>query len=150
MANSDERDAILLEQYRQVCASYRAIDDFRAKLLALLPFASGVGAITLLVNEETVGPSLTPIALLAVGVTIGLSIYEGRGVHRCKCLKRVTSTLEQELRLNKETGQFLADLADLAEPKPFLGFIREDVASVVVYLVVLLGWIYMAFEGGKS
>jgi hypothetical protein len=37
--------------YQELCNSYRAIDDFRAKLLAFLPFASAAGLFLLLKDE---------------------------------------------------------------------------------------------------
>ena len=37
------RQKILLADYTEVCRSHDAITDFRAKLLALLPLASGAG-----------------------------------------------------------------------------------------------------------
>lgn len=37
------------KQYEEVCRGYHAIHDFRAKLLALLPLASGFGGMTLLI-----------------------------------------------------------------------------------------------------
>ncbi len=40
-------------QYEEVCRSYQAIADFRAKLIGLLPLASGAG-IFLLLNDALV------------------------------------------------------------------------------------------------
>jgi hypothetical protein len=40
---SDEKNENLKTVYQQLCESYRAIDDFRAKLLGFLPLATGTG-----------------------------------------------------------------------------------------------------------
>lgn len=37
----DERPENLRTAYKELCNSYRAIDDFRAKLLGFLPLATG-------------------------------------------------------------------------------------------------------------
>ena len=44
------REKILLAEYQEVCKSHSGITDFRAKLLALLPIASGAG-VGLLVTQ---------------------------------------------------------------------------------------------------
>jgi len=45
---NDESDAPNLRAtYEQLCQSYRAIDDFRAKLLGFLPVVSGGGLLVL-------------------------------------------------------------------------------------------------------
>lgn len=67
-ADSEQR-ALLRQQYEEVCRSYHAIDDFRAKLLAVLPIggrAVGVG----LVVGKTTGPEY----LLPLGVFGSLSL----------------------------------------------------------------------------
>lgn len=74
------REKILLADYSEVCKSHDAITDFRAKLLALLPLASGAG-IGVLVTRK--GGDVSPTEaglLLALGifgavVTAGLFLY---------------------------------------------------------------------------
>jgi hypothetical protein len=64
MSNSGEEK---LKTYEQLCISYRAIDEFRAKLLTVLPLVTGV-AIFLLVNliKNETKPLLLPIGILWV------------------------------------------------------------------------------------
>jgi hypothetical protein len=131
----------LRQQYVEVCKSYHAIHDFRAKLLALLPIASGAGGLTLLAHKDTVKAFLTPIGLFGAAVTFGLFIYEARGAQRCSALKHIAQTIEKRLHLDGNTGQFLS------EPKPVLGFVREGVASAVVYLCIVTAWLYIAMQG---
>ncbi len=40
---SDEKNENLKAPYQQLCDSYRAINDFRTKLLGFLPLATGGG-----------------------------------------------------------------------------------------------------------
>ena len=131
----------LRQQYVEVCKNYHAIHDFRAKLLALLPVASGVGGLTLLANKDNVKDFLTPIGLFGTAVTFGLFIYEARGAQRCSALKHIAQAVEKRLHLDENTGQFLG------EPKPVLGFVREGAASVVVYLCIVTAWLYIAMQG---
>ena len=74
--------------YEEVCKSHRAIDDFRARLLALLPLASGIGGLTLLSSQDTVRTHMTASGLFGVAITAGLLIYELNGARRCRRLKR--------------------------------------------------------------
>ena len=48
---SDPQDEKLKTTYDQLCYSYRAIDDFRAKLLGFLPLATGTGIFLLIPME---------------------------------------------------------------------------------------------------
>src|SRR5947207_1302769 len=65
--------------YQELCTMYRAIDDFRAKLLGFLPLVSGAGVFFLLdgvfaeqAKRNVVLPSLEPIGLFGCAVTFGL------------------------------------------------------------------------------
>ena len=75
--------------YAQICTSYHAIDDFRAKLLALLPFATGAG-IFLLLNKDAVTADtkvfLGPIGIFGFVITLGLFVYEIYGIRKCGAL----------------------------------------------------------------
>jgi hypothetical protein len=52
MANTDGADN-LRTTYEQLCNSYRAIDDFRSKLLGFLPLITGGGLILLMGRRNT-------------------------------------------------------------------------------------------------
>jgi hypothetical protein len=76
--------------YNELCTNYRAIDDFRAKLLALLPFATG-GGIFLLLNKDIatlaeLKPFFLPIGLFGFAITFGLFAYEIYGIKKCHAL----------------------------------------------------------------
>ncbi|WP_152912386.1 hypothetical protein [Candidatus Rhodobacter oscarellae] len=67
--------------YDEVCRAHDGIADFRAKLLTVLPFASGRGINLLLGGEDAnANEHLGAIGLFGAFVTIGLFIYELREI----------------------------------------------------------------------
>jgi len=75
--------------YQQLCDSYRAIDDFRMKLLGFLPLATGGGIFLLLgplSDEKTsrLAQSFTlPVGIFGFVITFGLFCYEIYGIKKC-------------------------------------------------------------------
>jgi hypothetical protein len=57
-----EQKALLRHQYEEVCRSYHAIDDFRAKLLAVLPIGGGAVGIGLILGKTPQPEYLLPLA----------------------------------------------------------------------------------------
>lgn len=135
------RDALKVA-YEQACKSYQGITDFRGKLLALLPLASGTGVFFLLERNEASEEWLAPIGLFGLVVTIGLFIYELRGIQRCHRLERQAGKLEEAMGLSEEEGGVLH------LPKRRLNeMLGPPAASLIVYLAVILAWIYVAGVG---
>jgi hypothetical protein len=103
------REKILLAEYAEVCKTHAEITDFRAKLLALLPIASGAG-IGLLIARESGRVSRTEAGLLiALGIfgaviTAGLFLYELRQIDLCKQLRNHAAWIEKQLGI--DAGQF--------------------------------------------
>src|SRR4030095_4083434 len=103
MTNSQDE---ILKVYDQLCISYRAIDDFRAKLLGLLPLATGTGIFLLAKNPgPEVKEALTPIAAFGFLVTLGLFSYEIYGIRKCGALIEAGQQLEGFLAIGG-LGQF--------------------------------------------
>src|SRR5215211_3978406 len=104
---SDSQDENLKTTYDQLCNSYRAIDDFRAKLLGFLPIASGAGIFLLLSRDirDQNEYYLTPIGVFGILVTLGLFAYEVYGIKRCGALIEAGARLERLLRV--VDGQFV-------------------------------------------
>jgi hypothetical protein len=108
-ADLTPREKILLAEYAEVCKSHAGITDFRAKLLALLPIASGAG-IGLLIARGSGGFSRTEAGLLvALGifgavVTAGLFLYELRQIDLCKQMRNHAAWIEKQLGI--KAGQF--------------------------------------------
>lgn len=129
--------------YEQVCSGYRAIDNFRATLLGLLPLASGAGIFLLL--DDALGsnenPAISSRFLLPIGafgftVTLGLYFYELRGIQYCIHLIRTGQNLKQKLGVS---GWFST------RPRRYVaGFVSEVPASHLIYAAVLAAWTFVA------
>ena len=147
---SDPQDPRVLKVYEELCNSYRAIDDFRAKLMGFLPLASGTG-IFLLVGSDArnITHEMHPI-FLAVGtfgffVTLGLFFYELYGVKKCHFLIEAGKKLEKELGdAAQEGGQFWS------RPREVAGVINEPLAAGVIYPAVLAAWTFLALVPGSQ
>jgi hypothetical protein len=99
---------MLRHHYEQVCVSYRAIDDFRGKLLALWPVLGGAaGGVALLINQNGAG-GLWAIAVFGFFVSIGLGVYEWHQTLRCDLIKKSARELERRMGFEIGTGQFLS------------------------------------------
>lgn len=139
-SDRDSRREILKLSYEKICDSYHNITDFRAKLLALLPLATGTGGILLLREPEHV-KALGPIGLFGVVVTVGLFMYEVRGIQRCHVLEQQAKVLERRLQLRREEAQFLGD------PGRVLGFVGPPGAGIITYGAVTCAWLFVAGVG---
>jgi hypothetical protein len=149
---TDEELSTTQAMYNRVCESYHAVDDFRMKLLGLLPVATGTAVFLLLsgeadliqqANEEAeeantaVGDALLAIGLFGFLFTIGLFAYELFGIKKCHYLISAGSRLEREL---EELGQFRA------RPRELAGIINETFASAVIYPASMAAWLYLALS----
>jgi hypothetical protein len=132
MSNHDEQ----LKVYEQLCNSYRAIDDFRAKLLGLLPLATG-GGIVFLMNTRTdeTKPFLLPMGAFGFVITLGLFFYEIYGIRKCGALINAGKTIERMLGVE---GQFKS------RPREVAHLIAEPFAAGWIYPAVLAAWMYVA------
>jgi hypothetical protein len=137
---SDSRDEKLRTTYDQLCYSYRAIDDFRAKLLGFLPLATGTG-IFLLVPENKEGllkEYLGPIGAFGFLITLGLFFYEIYGIKKCHGLILAGQQLEDQMDIR---GQFRE------RPREVARFIKEPVAAGVNDPAELAAWTFLALLG---
>jgi hypothetical protein len=131
--------------YEQLCNSYRAIDDFRSKLLGFLPLVTGGGVLVLAGQALDKGKEFfLPAGLFGVAVTAGLLAYELFGIKKCHALLIAGEDLEREMDLpvdrttGKPAGQFLR------RPNHLLGIVNEPFAAATIYPAVLAAWIYVA------
>jgi hypothetical protein len=100
---------MLLAEYQEVCKSHSGVSDSRAKLLALLPIASGTGFGLLVAQNmgEASGPGpglLIGLGIFGAVVTIGLFLYELRQIDVCKQLRNHAEWIERQLGI--QAGQF--------------------------------------------
>src|SRR5882672_12072985 len=96
-----------LKVYEQLCHSYRAIDDFRAKLLGFLPLATGTGVFLLITDRAKLvfmQNLLQPIGAFGFVITLGLFFYELYGIKKCTHLIGAGIKLETDLEV--KNGQF--------------------------------------------
>jgi hypothetical protein len=105
----DERRQSLVAAYQEVCKSHAGITDFRAKLLALLPIASGAGIGLLVIQGDgalstTDAGLLVALGVFGVLVTTGLFFYELRQIDVCKQLRNHAAWIEEQLDIH--AGQF--------------------------------------------
>ncbi len=126
-----------LDVYRELCSSYRAIDDFRAKLLAFLPFATG-GGIFLLLNKDIASGEFTrffvPIGAFGFLITLGLFAYEIYGIKKCGALILAGQQIENWLHSDGQFGR---------RPREVFGFINEPFAAGIIYPAVLAAWTFL-------
>jgi hypothetical protein len=140
--------------YREVCQQHRIVTDFRGKLLALLPLASGAG-IYLLIPKQGTPDTLAPEYLIAIGVfgmlvTLGLFMHELRGIDHCRDLIRVGRSLEERMGLHD--GQFsLEDRhyhGGKSRRRKFLNNVKGPVgAAWIIYPTVSIAWLSVAILG---
>lgn len=133
--------------YGQLCASYLAIDDFRGKLLQLLPVGTGIFlAIPEFLNGDAalaklVRPLYAPLGYFGIAITIGLFALEMFGIRKCAYLIEAGKCMERSLGV---VGQF-----QLRAPSLF-GYISEPFAAGVIYPAVIAAWVYMALQGTQT
>jgi hypothetical protein len=144
VSNSDDADN-LRTVYEQLCISYRAIDDFRTKLLGFLPLVTGGGLILLTGRADDVRREFfAPVGLFGIAVTTGLLAYELFGIKKCHEMIKAGKELECKLHLpvgemGTPPGQFLR------RPNHLLGLVNEPFGAAAIYPAVLAAWIYLAF-----
>lgn len=145
-----KRVDILLDAYREVCASYHAIDEFRAKLLGILPLASLAGILA--VGKEGPFEKGSAIASLigfasffAAAFTLALFLFEIRGILRCHHLIHRGKELEEKLQV---LGQFAIcshqherTLGSLAER-----LFNAKVAASAMYSLVFSAWLFLGLH----
>lgn len=141
--SKEPEGGLIMTAYQQICESYRAIDDFRAKLLALLPIVSA-GGIFLLLDKNPCPEYLLPIGIFGVVVTTGLFSYELHGIKKCAQLIKVGQHIEDEKHIHgpftKRPGRVeLFPIKHKIKP-----YINEPVAARIIYPAVIAAWMYLA------
>ncbi|MEP7375909.1 MAG: hypothetical protein ABI675_21110 [Chitinophagaceae bacterium] len=141
--------------YTECSNGYHKIDDFRAKLLGFLPLASATGIFgTLYIDSKTV-MSGNHIALGLFGAlsTIGLLVYELKGILKCTqfiflgrwieaILNKDIYVAVNEKEISKKIPGFFTELL---EDVFMTRVVVEPVASAFVYSTVLASWVYIIF-----
>jgi hypothetical protein len=140
--------------YKEVCTSYHAIDEFRMKLLGLLPLASIVGLIA--VQKGAFGAvdvrrnELVAYAGFFASVfTLALFVYEIRGIRRSHRLVKRGKELEVKLGVR---GQFWLCTADAPSKEQSLDArgqqFNSTTAACFMYGLVFSAWLFLAVRYG--
>ncbi|MDX6527965.1 MAG: hypothetical protein QOH41_255 [Blastocatellia bacterium] len=135
----------LFTAYRELCTSYRAIDDFRTKLLGFLPLATGTGIFFLVTDKakiESVQPYFRSMGAFGFVITLGLFFYEWYGIKKCTHL--IWAGRKLEIQMKVKAGQFTS------RPDGVAGFINEPLAAGVIYPAVLAAWTFIALALSPS
>ena len=140
----------LLAADAEICKSYHAIDDFRMKLLGLLPFTSLAGI--LLLSKDNVPSSTVATrnellgfaAIFASAFTLTLFVYEVRGILRCDGLIKRGKQIEDLLRVQGQFWQCDAEAKAASEHRLF----NTTIAACLVYSFVFSAWIFLALRYG--
>jgi hypothetical protein len=134
--------------YEQVHNRYAGITEFRAKLLGFLPLATGTGLFLLLGQlqdaNDPVRGFLGPIGIFGLVVTLGLFVYELRGMQRCLSLEEQGENLEAAMDLDEKLGPFRG------RPRRRLGdMVGAPAAGLIIYLATAFAWLSVAGYGFK-
>jgi hypothetical protein len=140
-------DDLTTEIYKALCTSYGSINDWRAKLLGLLPLASGAGIFFLLNNSFTTDgkitalkPYLLPIGLVGAIITAGLFLYDIRAIQVRHSLIEAGKAIEEAAKIQ---GQFST------RPHSY-GRITNDLqGSTLIYFAVIAGWLFLGLGFGS-
>lgn len=140
---------VLLAVYGEVCESYHAIDNFRTKLLGILPITSLAGI--LLVGKDSLlaagnAPSLRIIgygSFFAAAFTLALFLFEIRGILRCHHLIQRGEEIERKLKVR---GQFFVCAHQYKRNVTSERIFNAKVAASAIYSLVFAAWLFMALK----
>lgn len=140
---NEPEDNLVMSAYQQICENYRAIDDFRSKLLALLPIASA-GGIFLLLDKSPKPEYLLPIGIFGVIVSAGLFAYELHGIKKCDQLIRVGLFIENKKHIHGPFTRRPGRVELISRKNKKVLYLNEPVAARIIYPAVIAAWAYLA------
>jgi hypothetical protein len=121
--------------YAQVGENYRAVDDLRLRLLALLPLATGAGILVLLGGHSVDAGIGVPVGVFGMIATASLYFYELHGVEKCAHYIHRGVQLEDELNV---PGAFTN------RPHQIFGVVSELLPAAIIYPASFAGWLFLA------
>jgi hypothetical protein len=130
--------------YGQLCSSYQSIDDFRLRLLGLLPIGTGLFLVLPELGKNSTAANdflhaLSPsIGLFGLTIALGLFVLELYGIRKCTHLIMVGKHLERKLGV---IGQFRRRAPGL------FGYLSEPFAAGVIYPAVIAAWTSIGLQG---
>jgi len=139
----------LIKIYEECSNGYHKVDDFRAKLLGFLPLASGIAILgTLYAEEKNDSVHFLTDHHFAIGifgfiVTLGLLVYELKGIEKCTQFIMLGKWIEDQMEDNTVNG--VIKKGYFTELLKGNKYINEPVASAIIYSIVLALWSYVTF-----
>jgi hypothetical protein len=144
--------------YAAICKSHQALDDFRMKLLGLLPIASVVGLLTLEKSGIASAGSVTHneivayVGLFAAMFTLALFVYEMRNILICHDLIVSGQSLEAVMNV---PGQFSV-CGERRQLPCYVGQRKRRIAQALnaklaasgIYSLVFSAWLFVALRYG--
>lgn len=122
--------------YEQVCTSYHNVEDFRARLLGLIPGVTAGSFIATIASNPEKSQALTnlvfPFGILGALVVLGLFFYEIENLKRATILAARGHMLEQTMQI---VGPF-APYSDT--------FFNARDAAAIIYSISFAGWVCIA------
>jgi len=159
-SSSDDNTDALLGVYEQICKSHQAIDEFRMRLLGLLPLASLAGIFLLsksdsvlesisgIPRQSSANPLIAFIGIFAAAFTLALFIYEIRGILRCHGLILKGKAIEQWLKIDGQFSLCNEEHESAKKDSKKNYFFNAKVAACFTYSLVFAAWIFLALHRG--
>jgi hypothetical protein len=162
---SDKPVSQLQIMYDKVATQHDKIDDFRAKLLALLPIATGIGLFALVKDAPNDIGFFLPIGIFGAIASFGLFVHELRGITECYMLIELGAALENKLTPKMKlrgafSGRSSWGFAWYVIPSWYViprmkivphnktnvsrTNVSRETAALIVYPTVIAAWVFLA------
>jgi hypothetical protein len=158
ISEAPQPNAYLTTAYTELCRSHQALQDFRMKLLSLLPIASIAALLGLLWKSTSTVPAPDSLEAKVIGYigvfsalfTAALFVYEARAILMCHDLSHVGATLEDRMNIR---GQFNdcderrnLPCYDTPFKRRLAPKINNKLASCAVYSLTFAAWFFVALH----
>ena len=131
----DGNHAAQVAVYTEIGNNYRAMDDLRLRLLALLPLATGAGIVVLLGGHGVSAAIDVPVGLFGMVATISLYFYELHGIEKCAHYIDAGAKLEEDFKVR---GSFTN------RPHGIYHIVSELLPAALIYPASFTGWLFLA------
>jgi hypothetical protein len=137
----------LTDIYAQALTSMRATDDISLRLLAAVPFVSGIGISLLVRQPSDAFPAVARlfVSLFAAMVTLAIYRWERRNMSHCRRLRNWAAQVERTylIGLPAETRNALgaAPHDDNLSGKFLSRTWGKTQAELLLYTTVIVGWL---------
>lgn len=151
---------VLIAAYSELCKTHQGLDDFKMRLLGLLPIASVVGLFTLNLGRAGSNNLAQPnevvayVGFFAAAFTLSLFVFELRGILMCNDLMASGRELEDKLGVK---GQFCVCTEKRRTDhykwwwQRFLSrHLNGKLASSSVYSLVFSVWFFVGLRYGAG